>query len=91
MSHMYKIISGKVPYSECKHELRVRREIMLGKPPGRRDLCINSELDYVWRALDKCWSSTPESRPSAGELWHLLFHNPSESAQFAIADSSPNL
>lgn len=71
-----KVLSGKLPYPECKHELRVCTEIASGKLPGRRDLCLSSELEYVWPNLEICWSSTPDSRPTARDLEISLSSGP---------------
>lgn len=60
-------MSGKPPYAESKHELRVCSEIMSGEPPGRRAYCP-PELDDIWPNLKMCWSFAPGSRPKAKEL-----------------------
>ncbi|CUA71824.1 hypothetical protein RSOLAG22IIIB_09883 [Rhizoctonia solani] len=58
-------MSGKLPYFKLKHDLRVQREILSKKPPGRQDSCLAPELVAFWPLLTQCWSWAPEQRPVA--------------------------
>ncbi|CAE6502487.1 unnamed protein product [Rhizoctonia solani] len=62
---LFEIMSGKLPYFKLKHDLRVQREILSKKPPGRQDSCLAPEFVPFWLLLTQCWSWAPEQRPVA--------------------------
>ncbi|KDN33532.1 hypothetical protein RSAG8_13379, partial [Rhizoctonia solani AG-8 WAC10335] len=65
---LFEIISGKLPYSKLKHNLRVQQAILSKKPPGQQESCLTPDFVPFWPLLEHCWSWVPEQRPGADSI-----------------------
>ncbi|KAG8710035.1 hypothetical protein FRC08_017705 [Ceratobasidium sp. 394] len=63
---LYEVVTGNLPYSDCKHDIEVVRRIKRGTPPGRQDKQANPS--YLWPVIEVCWTVAPDGRPSAYEI-----------------------
>ncbi|QRV88275.1 Tyrosine-protein kinase [Ceratobasidium sp. AG-Ba] len=66
------VMSGKVPFANQKHEIRLIAAIVTKNlTPDRPEAEIptgDERSDRLWTLLGRCWSSEPAERPSASEV-----------------------
>lgn len=65
---LFEIISEKLPYSGYKHDVRIKRAISRGEPPGSRDPGFNQYASGLWSTIEPCWSMDPSQRPQIIEI-----------------------
>ncbi|QRV73432.1 Serine/threonine-protein kinase [Ceratobasidium sp. AG-Ba] len=70
------VMSGKVPFANQKHEIRLIAAIVTKNlTPDRPEEAIpvgNERSDRLWKLLGQCWSSEPAERPSADEVAEMM-------------------
>ena len=69
---VYEVLSGQAPFTPF-HYCIVIRKVIDGERPTR----LNGQegkwfTDDLWRTLDQCWATEPQSRPGAGVLLECL-------------------
>ncbi|KLO10841.1 kinase-like protein [Schizopora paradoxa] len=73
----YELLSGNLPYYQCKSDLQVIPVIIKGglpsKPDNEHDF---GHFDTLWRMCLACWDNDPVERPTATELSYLLSTDP---------------
>jgi hypothetical protein len=48
------------------------RDIMDGIPPATKPTVISTEFNQVWIVLERCWGTTPDTRPTAPSVLESL-------------------
>ena len=69
---IYEVLSGQVPFAPFSR-YAVMRKVMDGehlqRPGGAEGERFTNDL---WRMLDQCWATRPESRPSSSSILECL-------------------
>ncbi|CAE6509482.1 unnamed protein product [Rhizoctonia solani] len=74
---MFEIVTGEVPYSECRHDYTIIKKAEKGTLPNRPldRLKDDNKGNMMWRLLQQCWRRNASTRPSpAGILDALVNH-----------------
>ncbi|KAG1748006.1 kinase-like domain-containing protein [Suillus paluster] len=71
-SIMLQVLSGKLPWHEIKREVIIIREIQQGNTPH----CPSQSplVSELWPFIRRCWSLSPNERPSAGAALEFIQH-----------------
>ncbi|CAE6457707.1 unnamed protein product [Rhizoctonia solani] len=70
---LFEIVSGKLPYSKYKHDLRTRHEIVSKKAPGLPENLLHPDFAAVWTLITSCWEWDHEQRPSVHKLVQYIY------------------
>ncbi|CAA7267623.1 unnamed protein product [Cyclocybe aegerita] len=64
------VLSGEAPFSDMKHDDKVRQALENGNLPERpgRIATSNGLSTEMWTLMCKCWHKRPESRPSISNV-----------------------
>ncbi|KAJ3507608.1 hypothetical protein NLJ89_g6206 [Agrocybe chaxingu] len=64
------VLSGEAPFSDMKHDDKVRQALENGNLPERpgRVATSNGLSTEMWALMCKCWHKKPESRPSISNV-----------------------
>ncbi|KAG8764676.1 hypothetical protein FRC12_007945 [Ceratobasidium sp. 428] len=68
------VLTGQLPYSECKSDDWATNKVLEGIPPGRPTQ-LSGDSRYGnerWAMLLECWQNEPESRPAAIQVQRNL-------------------
>ncbi|KAG8689995.1 hypothetical protein FRC09_012175, partial [Ceratobasidium sp. 395] len=65
---IYEIVSAKLPYSDCIHDVQIIGKIKEGVAPGAKDDQVVPGLSHLWPVIEDCWTVEPEQRPTAFEV-----------------------
>ncbi|KAK1236024.1 Rho guanine nucleotide exchange factor [Marasmius sp. AFHP31] len=65
----YEILTGRVPFYECKSDGAVILQVVLGKHPSRPETLPQSSV-LVWDMMEVCWQADPLLRPTASTILH---------------------
>ena len=69
---IYEVLSGKAPFMPLK-EYIVMRKVLEGERPGIPEGSDGVWFtDGLWRMVNRCWTTQPESRPSAEAILDCL-------------------
>ncbi|KAG8713345.1 hypothetical protein FRC08_013376 [Ceratobasidium sp. 394] len=72
---LFEILSGQLPYSDCKHDIEVVKRIKAGTKPGRQDeQDASTGVLHLWPVIEACWMGDPEQRPSALYVRYAALH-----------------
>jgi hypothetical protein len=63
------VLTGKVPYYDCRSDHHVTVKILRGNKPARPE--IPHIEDSLWDFIQKCWLDA-ERRPSANEVLEFV-------------------
>ncbi|KAG8715197.1 hypothetical protein FRC09_016827 [Ceratobasidium sp. 395] len=80
---LLEIISGEIPYTRYKHEIKVRKAIIKGEQPGTIGYDDRNNFRILSPILTECWDMSPNKRPPVSRV-RLLADPP-----IASAPSSP--
>ncbi|CAE7167722.1 unnamed protein product [Rhizoctonia solani] len=70
---MLEIFTGQPPYPDYRSDISVIKAIERGTTPARPTKLENNQKDdNMWQLLVRCWSRTPNDRPSAGFIAGVL-------------------
>ena len=78
---IYETISGNVPFHEHS-DISASVKVMLGEHPTRGEVFP----EHLWKVMESCWASTPEDRPSIGDVLRCLEGTPSVSEPPFLGD-----
>ena len=69
---IYEVLGGQAPFAPFSHFIAMRK-IMDGERPQRPGGVEGARFtDDLWRMLNRCWATRPESRPSSSEVLECL-------------------
>ena len=69
---IYEVLSGKARFASCR-DFTVSRRVIEGERPGRPEGAKGTWFtDDLWRTLNLCWTTAPESRPSIEAVLECL-------------------
>ncbi|CUA75691.1 WD repeat-containing protein 5 homolog [Dictyostelium discoideum] [Rhizoctonia solani] len=72
---MLEILTGEVPYSECRHDYTIIKKAEKGTLPNRPldRLKDDNKGNMMWRLLRHCWRRDASKRPPPGQIIDAIF------------------
>ena len=69
---IYEVLNGQARFASCR-DFTVSRRVIEGERPGRPEGAKGTWFtDDLWRTLNLCWTTAPESRPSIEAVLECL-------------------
>ena len=69
---IYEVLSGQIPFAPCNRFVTLRK-VMDGEFPQRPGGVEGARFtNSLWRMLNRCWATRPESRPSSPVVLECL-------------------
>ncbi|CUA75690.1 hypothetical protein RSOLAG22IIIB_11917 [Rhizoctonia solani] len=71
---MLEILTGEVPYSECRQDYTIIQKVVKGTLPNRPldRLKDDNKGNMMWRLLQDCWRRDASERPPPGRIIDTL-------------------
>ncbi|KAJ8080052.1 hypothetical protein PM082_016879 [Marasmius tenuissimus] len=63
----YEILTGLLPFHECKTDAAVMYKLARGKRPSRPEV-LSESFTAVWEMMEVCWEADHSARPSASKI-----------------------